>query len=609
MKKLLFIVLMILFASSVYSAEKYVRPTSTNDAVNGCANNGNGAEWGCAASPGAAGALTTLPNTTTWARDTIYYFADGLYGSATTYVRISTAVNGTQEIVLRKATDAAHGTVSTGWDSSLGDGQAEIQGRAQLAGVLSIITPYVTIDGVFATDQDDPATYGFKINHSSDCTLYTGPNIGMPGTGFASTLNISHVTMQYVATSACGYDYRTTDGGRSQETLFSNPLSAAYMYIKHNYISTGSTNISFQRWDDSEISDNYFSENWSHSTSHGQQLSSYGSRRLVIKNNIWNKSGCLIFGNHNLTGRPNSEWQVYNNIFKDENVCGTGSDCNLTGGLEAVNDPADTWVNSEIHHNTFINLGLGDGAINVGILTDVATQKMYAYNNLFYNCENPRLDNYGTGHTVGAIVHTNNAHYNSTGSFDASEGGTAISTTGSPFVDAAGGDYHLAVAAAVGTGKELVSPFDTDYEGNTRPGQDAIWNAGAYDKGGAAATPWEVIFGHSQVGGAEGNGTSSDTFFNCGNGGTTCTDTTHYETNDTVSFVLTPKGLNKLIAFYVDGVSQSLSGTAGQVVNAGPFTITDNTSFVAEWSQSFSSSTGQAFTPVEGVVGSTFGGN
>ena len=41
--------------------------------------------------------------------------------------------------------------------------------------------------------------------------------------------------------------------------------------------------------------------------------------------------------------------------------------------------------------------------------------------------------------TAGAIVHTHNAHFNSTGIYDSSEGGTAVNTTGDPFVNSAGG--------------------------------------------------------------------------------------------------------------------------------------------------------------------------
>ena len=116
----------------------------------------------------------------------------------------------------------------------------------------------------------------------------------------------------------------------------------------------------------------------------------------------------------------------------------------------------------------------------VGNLTDVNNDKSYAYNNLFYNSVNPTMDN--AGKTSGAIVHTHNAHYNSSGTYDSSEGGTAqVISTGDPFVDSTRGDYHLIPSAvAIGKGKSLASPFNIDYEGTSRP-QGLNWDIGAYE--------------------------------------------------------------------------------------------------------------------------------
>ena len=68
--------------------------------------------------------------------------------------------------------------------------------------------------------------------------------------------------------------------------------------------------------------------------------------------------------------------------------------------------------------------------------------------------------------TVGAIIHSHNAHFNSTGMYDGDEGGTATNTTGDPFVDSTNGDYRLGLGGAViNPGKVLSVPFNIDING------------------------------------------------------------------------------------------------------------------------------------------------
>ena len=63
------------------------------------------------------------------------------------------------------------------------------------------------------------------------------------------------------------------------------------------------------------------------------------------------------------------------------------------------------------------------------------------------------------------------------GAYDNSEGGTAQVGIGDPFVNSAGGDYHLKIRTD--TGKVLPSPYDIDKDGNTR-GLDGVWDRGVY---------------------------------------------------------------------------------------------------------------------------------
>lgn len=130
--------------------------------------------------------------------------------------------------------------------------------------------------------------------------------------------------------------------------------------------------------------------------------------------------------------------------------------------------------NWEVHNNTVIGARTTSlGFLVVGNISNLA-YKSLAYNNLFYNCNYPKMNN--PGFTVGAIDNKYNSYFNSTGTYDNSESGTAQLGTGDPFMNSANGDYRTKVATTPGI--FLGAPFDYDIKGYKR---STIVNRGAFE--------------------------------------------------------------------------------------------------------------------------------
>jgi hypothetical protein len=147
----------------------------------------------------------------------------------------------------------------------------------------------------------------------------------------------------------------------------------------------------------------------------------------------------------------------------------------------AESGESDGLTSSQFHNNTFVDVTFGRGAVFVGNQTDVATTKSYAYNNLFYNCISPRMDN--PDKTAGAIVHDNNAYLKCTGTINSADESAPQRDDGAadPFVDSANGNHQLKIGTLpINTGKALSETYSIAYNLVTRP-QGAGWDIGAYE--------------------------------------------------------------------------------------------------------------------------------
>lgn len=417
------------------AADHYVRADAIGD--------NSGSDW--------TNAFTQLP--LTLVRGDTYYIADGNYGSYT----FNDATSGSTYIYIKKATTTDHGT-DTGWDSSYGDGQAVFEGTSN---ILNFISGYYIWDGQVGSGGDS-SSYGFRVT-VNDCSNLSQRMVGMPGIGY-SKYKVRHIIFSHTAISACGEAYDPA----VQVPIYSAPRDetyrAEYITLSNNFFEKGSTNILIRQWSNGIIENNYFDNQWSSPTNHGQQISpGNNSDDIIVRGNIFKDSLVFVLGIHKA---DNERWKVYNNIVIGGSL--TAAFANADSSTE------DVVKDSEFYNNTFVNVDFGGrGAVFVGKLTDVENDKSFAYNNLFYNCVHP---NFNAG--SGTIKYGYSAHFGSTGTYDSDEDGTAQIGSGDPFVDSMNGDYRLVVGTA--NGKTLSSPFDIDIRGYIR-GVDGIWDRGAYE--------------------------------------------------------------------------------------------------------------------------------
>ena len=397
-------------------------------------------------------------------RGDTYYVADGIYARHI----FNDAEVGESYITIRKATESEHGN-DTGWNSSYGDGQAEfaVVAASGYETGLKFRKSYYIFDGVTGAGND-PSSYGFKISGVSE--LNKQYLIGLPMLG-DSSYQVDHITISHTAIMTSGQG----TGAYTQIGIYSLPRDASYassdITLSYNYLSNASSNILMRQAQNWTIRDNYFDGNWSSADNHGQQISPATSSNIFLYNNIFKDSTTFVIGAHNESG-GNSYWHVYNNII----IGGTLS----AGFAMAESGEADGLVSSQFHNNTFVNVDFGGrGAVFVGKLTDAATQMSYAYNNLFYNCISPRMDN--ADGTPGAIIHDHNAYIASTGTINSADESAPLIDYNDPFVDREKNDYRLKTGTlSINTGKALRTEYSLDRKGIVRP-QWKAWDIGAYE--------------------------------------------------------------------------------------------------------------------------------
>ena len=403
MKKLIIFICVLIFSSTAFAANHYVLEGGSGD----------GSAWN--------NAFPTLP--ATLIRGDTYYIGDGNYVG---YV-FDDADSGTDVITIKKATAADHGT-ETGWNAAYGDGQAlfrytAVDSAAKKA-TLNMKANYITIDGNVSDCGFDDTCYGIKIKYSEDFGLPdNNPSYrsGIYGIGLP-TIEMTNRTINNVKI------YRTAVEGAGEVNCINaipytcynsgiagNSLNASDIEIAYNYVFKWTQQIGLYKHSDVLIHHNYFYLNSSQSVgAHGQQISVDGTDNIDMYANHFKDSKTFALGAHG-NGGSNTNFTAYNNII--EGHVGSGlTACLGTAGSGASN----VFVGGLFYNNTFYNVNCGgNGAIFVGTLTDVDTQKSYAYNNLFYLVAYPRMDN--STFTAGGIVHNYNAYLNCTGTINSDD--------------------------------------------------------------------------------------------------------------------------------------------------------------------------------------------
>lgn len=441
-------------------------------------------------------AYTALP--ATLVRGDTYYIADGNY-SGYVFNTTSTANDGTKIITIKKATVAAHGT-ETGWDNVYGNGQAIFQQPDDFSNnyrkfVFAIEVSYITIDGSVGSGSDI-STYGFKLlqhpsygdvdnpsGYQTSFNLITlGQDLGkrtsvvaghkflhlaLIGSGHLSCVDSD----PYVCRSdGINYNFSPSEGGGF------NDLEIGYVYA-----SGFKENISLLGGNNGSIHDCYFSDNVSGPDAHGQNINIDSLDNFNIYNNIFKDSNVFCMAVHIQRGLPITNTRLYNNIFDSMTTGSTRCIAAMTGETDVI------W-GMKVYNNTFINID----AIPVLVqnITDVAANKSYVYNNLFYGCNGVPLAN--TGGSAGAIAHDYNSYISSSGYTSATnnqiyDGAINIADL---FANSAASDYSLVnstltVSHVIGKGMNFTLPFTIDKAGVAR---NEPFDIGAYEYVGVSDT-------------------------------------------------------------------------------------------------------------------------
>ena len=433
---IIFLFTLLLTASgTALAANHYIRVGATG------ANNGS--DW--------TNAYTRFPSS--FIRGDTYYVAGGVFINP--LINIKTPVDGEKYIAFLKATITDHGT-DEGWQDSFGTSQTVFRVNQD---AINLQASYVVFDGVVGSDNDT-LSYGFAIIQDNCAGTNTDTLMN-----FGSNVTLSHVRMSHVSLTNCGDTYAF-----GQYNLYHNPYTApsTQMTISNNYFVGGTANMLIRNWQYCTIENNYFAGNWSSPRYHGEQISSGKScQHIILRNNVFANSSVYVVGMH---VDNNTAWSIYNNIVLRGDVVGAFA--------SADSASIDVWKSSYVHNNTFIDVQMGgEGAFFVGNLSNPSWNISSAYNNIFYNCTNPRLDNMGYS---GIIQRGGSYHYLSSGVYDSIENGTAQISDVDIMKNKPSGLFSLKQHTAPGI--VLSEPFNIDIVNRSRPTDD-VWDRGAYQFG------------------------------------------------------------------------------------------------------------------------------
>ena len=429
------------------AAHVYVKAASTGTA--------SGADW-----TNAVG-FTSV----TFARNTTYWIADGAYTSKT----CSTPNNGSNYIVIRKATTTDHGT-ETGWSPADGDGQAIFTGQ------FSVQTDFWWIDGRIRNSvwqQGSTTAYGFRIVSNGSKTL----RIDNGGSGGGA----NDCTFKYIDLVGAGRD---SDGQDVIYSLYRNKRINVQMCALRDcgrcqWISAGGTL-------DRLVEYCYLARNTSTPTVHSEPFSCWGNdaNSIYRYNYIEDCEGSAVWAFINAGAATNT--RIYGNLIQFTASYASTSGSRPTHTVGFVNalfvgdnisgGNGNTMSGLRYYNNTHYNFAVSDayydspGGVDIqhyGEILPIGGSDNEVRNNIWSVCRK-------AAHIVSGSV-TYNYYHSTTVSGD---GGSSQTSAVSPFVSAATGNFSLVVPTDAGY--TLASPYNTDANGVVR-GADGVWDRGAFD--------------------------------------------------------------------------------------------------------------------------------
>jgi len=414
------------------------------------AGRGDGTNW--------TNAFTALPEELE--RGAVYLVADGSYPDYT----FDDPVIEDRWITVLKATGADHGT-DVGWEAGLGDGAAEI-------GPVAFHTSFHVFDGKTGGGRG-----GYRAGHGFVISLLEGGygiTIGSPwGSPEERDQDRTDITVRHVEVHGTSPPLPCNDVGGGGILIASAATWHSNLVFSHLWLHDLAIQMQGGPMREVVLEDSLLERNASTAECHSEAWAAWGpSENVTVRHNVFSD----IVGTAVIALGRGDSWDVYNNVFTcaQDHPYGCGVGNGIIGVTDHPEEQANHW---RVHHNVFVNLagGYNGGLDMISSEAGIAEDNL-AYNNVWFN------NQVGVG--FGGVDHDYSLfiqNVDGTTPIDESLASTETHAevgSADPFVDWAGGDFHLQAATAAGLA--LPAPFDTDPDGCLR-GADGVWDRGLHE--------------------------------------------------------------------------------------------------------------------------------
>ena len=422
----------LLLLNRAEAADWYVRPAATG------ANTGK--DWNNAWSLGTIAWSNLVAGDTVW-------IAGGTYSSSLTVGKGGSSANPIR-IYRVRASDAAP-VAAPGWTSGF-DSLATITG-----------SPGISVPASSAVTIDGRSPYGIKI---------VIPATGGDGVKAAQSASIDSLTLANI--EVLGPYTSTATVGVYGVNIAPSTNTVTNLRVASCRVRGISEAFRASNWNGAVVERCVIADTANDGVDHEDVIYSYPCSNVTFRyNTITNSPNDGLF--FEFGGATN--FRFYGNVYYNSTY--------LMIKTKSPGNYGPIYIYNNVFHSP--SNGTAHGIVSFAGTTNGATE---VFNNIFFNTTNSAGD--------GGPVHSdyNAYNYTSLGGYGwPSSEAHSLTFTGDPFVNPAGGDYHLNATSA-GTfknkGKTLTTDgyINVDADGNTR-GADGAWDIGAYEIGGTATAP------------------------------------------------------------------------------------------------------------------------